>query len=867
MTLDYRTHPLAEPTSALSRIWYSDDSSGTGLASFIGVNTSRLTLVDKVGKEVKRSQNDLRRLRAALPFRSGSDCGNLATLSWGNDWVRDRDEPFGTLQNNATARDFFTSRFPDVGLKIETSRPSQMRLKYKLMFYAYGWSIEAWAFGRVFAPAPCAHDISDTCCDMYQVVGVGRPADGRSICETFYEGVEDYEDDQGDAGLELETFRNGVTDLRVQSTMSWISNALLRTALSSPEAQINTYYVAFPAVCIPSLSVSFAILLGLCFIPWAVSLLFPLFASMVTEEKRGRLYHAMGVKGLAAMSYWFSTYLYGFGLFFVNGMVFYGFAIATENDSFTNADSSMVVVVLLVWSHAQVMISYLLAGLFSEGRQSMIAGFIIILLTSVGGAFVNFPAFEPVPYPTALVFIPPFAFSRILTLVFFYDNDEFVPGSEVVENLLYLFVMSSVCGVVGLYLHLVIPNAKYSTRHPLFFILEPYHALRRQLDNIAGAHDARKSSPELEMTLSGSHGHDGPEGEPHTAVGDTEAENDSEVQAAIRFVLEGKAEEDPQTAVLLKHFYRIYPGRSGAPPKVAVDDVTLSIKYGECFGLLGPNGAGKTTLLETLGGLARPSKGQALVGGVDMSKNPAAAFGILGVCPQFDVHWPELTVAEHLYLFARLKGIPSAQLRAAVTLAATKVNLDGDAFGLRSVQLSGGMRRRLSIAAALVGNPKIIILDEPTTGLDPDTRRQLWGIIEREKSPNRLILITTHSMEEADTLCTRIGIMAGGRLRVLGSQQQLKSRYGSGFKLDLTVVQGQDEPPTSFVHALCPEASLVHHTGNTVSYALPRGGFSAAEALSTLQSKSRHHGVSSFSLAQPSLEEVFVNIAVKYTQS
>lgn len=164
------------------------------------------------------------------------------------------------------------------------------------------------------------------------------------------------------------------------------------------------------------------------------------------------------------------------------------------------------------------------------------------------------------------------------------------------------------------------------------------------------------------------------------------------------------------------------------------------------------------------------------------------------------VVWPELTVREHLMLYARLKGILGPQRKAAANLAATKVQLDGDGFGLKAKELSGGMRRRLSIAAALVGEPKILILDEPTTGLDPDTRRQIWGIIQREKRPDRTIIITTHSsktdvlcfcfcnrtlktrsrcfcfdalrpVEEADTLCSRIGIMVQGKLRALGSQQ------------------------------------------------------------------------------------------------
>jgi ABC-type multidrug transport system ATPase subunit len=287
----------------------------------------------------------------------------------------------------------------------------------------------------------------------------------------------------------------------------------------------------------------------------------------------------------------------------------------------------------------------------------------------------------------------------------------------------------------------------------------------------------------------------------------------------------------------------------------------------------GPNGAGKTTLLETLSGLAIPQHGRALVGGVDIARERRRALGLLGVCPQFDVVWPELTVADHLLLYARLKGVPLAQQRAAATLAATKVSLDGDAFLLKSRELSGGMRRRLSIAAALVGEPKVVILDEPTTGLDPDTRQKIWSIITAERRPNRAIILTTHSMEEADTLCSRIGIMAAGNLRALGTPQRLKSTYGTGFKLEVTVKPGvlQAAAVEAFVRNLVKagrqsEVTKGKQAGATITYALPRGAFDAAEALAELQARSHEHGIAEWSLAQPSLEEVFVSIANKYTR-
>jgi len=411
---------------------------------------------------------------------------------------------------------------------------------------------------------------------------------------------------------------------------------------------------------------------------------------------------------------------------------------------------------------------------------------------------------------------------------------------------------------------------------------------------------------------------------------DEEAADDADVRAAARHVRSGCAEASDRTCVLLEKFVRIYPapfsfGGRAQPAKVAVGGVDLAIDFGECFGLLGPNGAGKTTLLETLSGLAVPQRGRALVAGIDLAASGLRkkALGVLGVCPQFDVVWSELTVRDHLLLYARLKGVPSLQQAAASTAAASKVGLDGDAFGLKAKELSGGMRRRLSLAAALVGDPKVLILDEPTTGLDPDTRRQIWEIVNKEKRSDRTIILTTHSMEEADTLCTRIGIMAAGRLRALGTAQHLKSRYGTGFHLDVTMKAPGIPPPDEFVSSFCnstshgngssgssssdnnanvcdsggcgcdsvekspftsaigddetaasktPKGFLVaapivgKQVGCVIKYELPKGCFDPAEALSALQSSATRNGISVWSLTQPSLEEVFINIANRYTR-
>jgi ABC-2 type transport system ATP-binding protein len=207
----------------------------------------------------------------------------------------------------------------------------------------------------------------------------------------------------------------------------------------------------------------------------------------------------------------------------------------------------------------------------------------------------------------------------------------------------------------------------------------------------------------------------------------------------------------------------------GALP--AVDDVSFTVERGEIFGLLGPNGAGKTTTIEILEGLRKPDGGQAEVLGIDVVRNPAALKERIGVQLQSAALYPELTVRELISLFGSFyaRSLPAERLIGELGL--------GERAGAASKQLSGGQRQRLSIALALVNDPELIFLDEPTTGLDPQGRRSLWEHIDRLRGEGRTVLLTTHYMEEAEQLCDRVAIMDHGRILELGTVTELVGRH------------------------------------------------------------------------------------------
>jgi ABC-2 type transport system ATP-binding protein len=226
----------------------------------------------------------------------------------------------------------------------------------------------------------------------------------------------------------------------------------------------------------------------------------------------------------------------------------------------------------------------------------------------------------------------------------------------------------------------------------------------------------------------------------------------------------------------------------------ALDGVDLQVLEGETFGLLGPNGAGKSTLISIIAFLAKPSAGEARVfGRRDRS--------LIGLAPQENSFYGELTVWENLEFFGRLYNVRARELgaRAAETLAL--LNLE-DKRNARAETLSGGMKRRLNVACALMHEPKLLILDEPSVGLDPTSRRVLWGVIQRLRGKGMAILVTTHYMDEADRLCDRIAVLQKGKIVAEGTPAQLKKRVLAEIRLTLT------EAPTKRDVELCEKCGV-----------------------------------------------------------
>ena len=253
--------------------------------------------------------------------------------------------------------------------------------------------------------------------------------------------------------------------------------------------------------------------------------------------------------------------------------------------------------------------------------------------------------------------------------------------------------------------------------------------------------------------------------------------------------------------------------------KVAVKNVTLKIYHGQITVLLGHNGAGKTTFASMLTGLYVPTSGKLIVDGIDAIKNPEEARKKMGLCPQHDVLYDELTCEEHLKLFATVKGCPTKRISQEITQILDQLGLSFKRRVL-SKDLSGGMKRRLSLGMAMINNTKILILDEPTSGLDPEARRGVWDFLLSIRK-DRLIMLSTHWMEEADVLGDRIAIMSQGKVICCGTSVFLKKAYAGGYHLRIAKSEDfKTDTFMPFIKKFLPNVTLENETANEIRFGI-----------------------------------------------
>ncbi|XP_033029913.1 phospholipid-transporting ATPase ABCA1 [Lacerta agilis] len=332
-------------------------------------------------------------------------------------------------------------------------------------------------------------------------------------------------------------------------------------------------------------------------------------------------------------------------------------------------------------------------------------------------------------------------------------------------------------------------------------------------------------------------------------------EEDEDVNRERQRIIGGGGQSD---ILEIKELTKIYRMKR----KPAVDRICIGIPPGECFGLLGVNGAGKSSTFKMLTGDTDVTGGDAFLKGNSILSNIQDVHQNMGYCPQFDAINELLTGREHLELFALLRGVPEKEVCKVGEWAVRKLGLVKYAERCAGTY-SGGNKRKLSTAMALIGGPPVVFLDEPTTGMDPKARRFLWNCALSVIKEGRSVVLTSHSMEECEALCTRMAIMVNGRFRCLGSVQHLKNRFGDGYTIIVRIAGANPDlkPVQDFFELAFPGSVLKEKHCNMLQYQLPSSQSSLARIFSILsQNKKRLH-IEDYSVSQTTLDQVFVNFA------
>ena len=653
-----------------------------------------------------------------------------------------------------------------------------------------------------------------------------------------------------------------------QGIMNRVTNAFLHLALGGQAGPNGTMrftlrYMRDMPTQGAKVSLDVGTFLGPLFYTWLSQMLLPVMVSLLVYEKEKNLRIMMKIQGLGDNAYIFVNYAYYFVLYFAFMLLiyFYGYVLGKATDSLTMwtlSSPGPVIVFFILFFNVQIAIAYLFQAVFANAKTATVASVVYLLISGLLGRFLFQSLLESNTYSrsqmTGLEIVPPFALYRG-----FYEMATFgniaaynSPGQgdasiglswpkitktmDGMATVMVIFVVEwFVIGLLAWYLDQVLSSGNGIKRHPLFFL---DFLLKKRIEERARALTAAAELAVHQAALADKE-------EPDVAAAREEAYN---VQ--------------PQdTYILARGLSKTYPGQDGGPPKVACRELSVSIPAGECFGLLGPNGAGKSTAINLLIGFLRPTRGSAYIGGYNLQQDLDTVYSMLGVCPQHDLLWEQLSAREHLRFYGRLKNLSGAALEAACSEALMGVNLYHGGVGDRPCgTYSGGMKRRLSVAISLMGNPPVVFLDEPSTGLDPASRATLWDVIKEAKKRHAIVL-TTHAMEEAEELCDRLGIFVDGAMRCVGNPKELTSRYGGFLVLTITAVPARAAESEAFIRSLVPGAVLTYKLGGTMKFDLPLEQASLASIFTAVKARQEALGIVDWSVANMTLEEVFIKLA------
>ncbi|XP_033748206.1 ATP-binding cassette sub-family A member 5-like isoform X2 [Pecten maximus] len=591
----------------------------------------------------------------------------------------------------------------------------------------------------------------------------------------------------------------------------------------------------------------------------------PSFAIALVKDRQFKVRSQMRVTGVTFTMYWATTFFVDILQYLIPATLSVIFALALQPASLTYSGAVLAMLILFVcFVPSNTVFAYLISYLFTKFESAQGAGvtifffisFIPYIIVSLLDMLLRNNVASILHY-VFLLLDPPYAvFGGLYYIDRVYRIHLYTsaPGSDIPVSDYFSpeFVMSFVAPII----HFVLG----------FFIL-------RMLDIKTTGGDIRETFPCLKKKRNS-------QVIPHKNDDDIEDE-DEDVTSERQRVQCIKSDRENVAAYvenLRKEFTKDGAGSCKGcrkttkkeKTKVVVRNTTYAVNTGEILGLLGPNGAGKSTTLNMMIAEIAPTKGQVVIGGYDIHSCMSEAFKGLGFCPQHDALWDVITLKEHIECYANIRGVPKEKIPVLSNYFIQNLKLD-EHKNKQSKKLSGGTKRKLSYILSILGRPKIVLLDEPSTGLDPQSKRFLWDTISScFEGTERGAILTTHYMEEADALCSRVAIMVNGKLQCLGETQRLKNKYGSGYMLEVKLrllggggdLDDRMEALDSDMKDLFPEATCQEKFAERVHYSIPRNSIkSLASSFTALEQAKAKHSLEEYSFSQSTLEQVFLQFA------
>lgn len=548
---------------------------------------------------------------------------------------------------------------------------------------------------------------------------------------------------------------------------------------------------------------------------------------MLIEERSGKIKHLQQVCGMNRIVYWLSTFCWDM-LWFLTfiGIVLLLF-VAFQDQSYISPDTILPFVVILVsYGWAVIPWMYAFSFLFSSPATAYVLLFCLNFFSGFALLIVD----------AIVVYVEEISTSDFLHYTLVWAP---FPAYQLARGMMYFSLDRPILVYAASFTFEPLPNI-WGKLWPFLLVLWLQGLLYmllvllwEVLPGLKCASGPRCSSVNLPAPM------------------------ENEDRAVARERRRANKADRESDILTLRNLSKVYG--SGVRYRVAVNNLCLAMQKAECFGLLGVNGAGKTTTFRMLTGDTHSTSGEAVIASHNVQTSLGPVQQAIGYCPQVDALIDTLTARQHLTLYCKLRGLHSKEVSRVVDWALLKLGLSQYADKPAGTY-SGGNRRKLSTAIALLARPRLILLDEPTSGVDPRARRFLWSIIRGAIGAGQSVLLTTHSMAECEALCSRVGIMVNGEFRCLGSPQQLKSTYGKGYRLKVRV-SSHPEAVREYVRQNFVDSVLKEDNYSTLVYQLPTAGMELSKAFELMEKARETLDIQDYSLSQTTLDDVFIHFA------